>query len=388
MLPVVGFSQISSSNYLLIMKAYNGSNQSKKALDYYNNNLSTVKNTDLQMVLGQTYYMLGDYKQAATIFYEINKTNEKQANYELACCYARMGKATQATKHLQAYLQQRNKKMQRTIKSDEAFENIENTKEWRDLWQTDYYSKYDLMFEDAQYEYDHKNYEEALEIVDKLNSIRKSMVKAYELKAKIYLQIGEYENALTAINAAIKKRDKVPYYYAVRAEAEIDIEKAKKALKSIQTAISLDSTEIDYYFIRAKAYLKTGQTANAKADLESLMNIVKDFKIYNLAGEIYFESGDYQNSLKVYNKCIETEKYNPDVYIARGDVFVKIYAYEFAEKDYTMALDFYPFNGELYYKRGMARRQQNKYDAACNDFHKAFKYKYMKADDAIRRYCR
>jgi tetratricopeptide (TPR) repeat protein len=385
---ISGFSQISNSNYLLIMKACNNANQPQKALDFYNKNLTSVKSVELQTVLGQTYYKLGNYKQAANIFYEINKADSKKCNYELALCYAHMGKAEQSTKHLHAYLQQRNKIMQRTIKSDKAFEPIENTKQWRELWQTDYYSKYDLMYEDAQYEYDHGNYEDALEIVDKLNDIRKSMVKAYELKAKIYLKIDEYQNALSAINAAINKRDKVADYYAVKAEIEVASGKPKKALKNIKTAIELDSTKINYFFIRSKAYLKSGQTASAKADLEALMKIVPDFKIYNLAGEIYFESGDYQSSLKAYNKCVESEKYNPDIYIARGDVYAKIYAYEYAEKDYTMALDFYPFNGELYYKRGVTRRQQRKYDKACSDFRKAFKYKYMKADDAIRRYCR
>ena len=343
--------------------------------------------TVLQSELGTTYYLLEDYKLAANIFIEINKSDNRKANYELAQCYSQLGKPELAVRFLRSHLQSKNKLMQRTIKSDEAFASIEGSEEWVELWREEWYSKYDLLLEDAWYEYESKNYEEALNTLNHLNSIRKSMVEAYYLKALVYVNIGESENALVSINTAIEKRKKVPKYYATKASIEIEVNKPKKAIKSIATAIQMDSAQMDYYFIRATAYLKSGKLELAVNNLEAMVSLIPDFDVYKLAGEIYCQGGEYKSALKAYNKCIALQKYNADIYIARGDVYKTIYAYEFAEKDYSMALDFHPFNGELYYKRGVVRKLQRKTGLACNDFHKAFKFKYMKADDEIRGYC-
>lgn len=383
------FAQNLQLNHLLVINTYNQKGSPEKALKYYNTNITeTDKNIELQIGIGTTHYLLEDYKTAVTIFINANKENSKFANYELAQCYGRLGKPELSITYLRMHLLSKNKKMQRTIKTDNAFKTISELKEWNELWkEKEWYSKYDLMFEDAQYEYDLKNYEETLTILNKLNDIRKSMVSAYYLKSLTYLKVNEPENALISINNAIDKRNKIANYYATKAIIEIELNKSKKALKSITTAIQMDSTQINYYFTRANAYLKNGDVSYAVNDLEAMVSLVPDFDIYKLAGEIYLAEGEYQRALKAYNKCISIQKYNPDIYISRGDIYQKIYAYEFAEKDYTMALDFQPYNGEIYYKRGLTRKQQRKVDSACNDFRKAFKYKYMKADDELRGYC-
>ncbi len=376
------------SNHLLVINTYNQKGAPNKALEYYNKHISQIEN-DLSVKMGvaKAYYLLDNYKMATNIFIEINKTDNRKVNYELAQCYARLAKPDIAVKYLRRHLEKKNKLMQRIIKTDEAFASIENTKEWVKLWSEDWYSKYDLMLEDAWYEYELQNDEDALRIIENLNSIRKSLVKAYYLKALVFISIEEYENAYFSINKAIDKRPKVAKYYALRANIENEIDKPKKALKSIAIAIEMDSTQIDYYFIRATGYLKSGKLVQAVNDLEAIVLLVPDFDVYKLAGEIYFKGGEYQSALKAYNKCIALQKYSADIYIARGDVYKTMYGYEFAEKDYSMALDFYPFNGKLYYKRGIVRKLQHKSGLACSDFHKAFKYKYMKADDEIRGYC-
>ena len=381
-------SQSLSSNPLLVLNTYNQKGAPQKAISYYQS-LATNNNPDIELKLGlgKAYYLSGEYKKATNIFIEINSENEKKANYELAQCYAQLNKPALSIQYLQVHLNSHNKKMQRTINSDDAFAKIENSREWLDLWKNEWYSKYDLLLEDAWYEYSNRNFEDALKIVDRLNNIRKSLVKAYYLKSLIYMELNEPENALIAINTAINKRNKIASYYAARSNIEIELNKSKKALKSIKTAISMDSTQPDFYFTRARAYLKSGNIDKSVEDLEAMIALVPDFDIYKLAGEIYYEGGEYQLALKAYNKCILQEKYNADIYISRGDVYTKIFAYEFAEKDYTMALDFQPFNGELYYKRGQTRKKLKKANLACSDYKKAFKYKYMKADDEIRSYC-
>lgn len=381
-------SQDVTLNPLLVINTYNQKGAPEKAIQFYNSkNIETQLDSKMQFALGTAFYLEGDYKQAANLFIKVNVDDNKLANFELAQCYACLNKPDIAIKYLHAHLSSKDKKMQRTIKSDKAFMNIEKSNEWKILWSEEWYSKYDLMLEDAWYEYENENFEEALSIVDALNAIRKSMVKAYQLKALLYLKLGEPENALSAINTAIEKRNKIADFYETKAAIQVELNKPKKALKTIAIAIEMDSAQANYYFIRAQANMKKGDLTKAVKDLDAMIALVPDFDIYKLAGEIYFEGGEYQMALKAYNKCIALHKYDSDIYIARGDVFESMYAYEFAEKDYTMALDFQPYNGELFYKRGQARKMQNKTDLACSDFNQAYRYKYMKADDELRGYC-
>lgn len=382
-------SQNITSNYLLVINTHNYRGEPQKALNYYNNSITNIDvNIELQLSIGTTYYLLGNYTKAAIIFIKANTLNPKKANLELAQCYAQLHRTKLAIDYLRNYLEGKNKKMQRTIKSDEAFKLISNTPEWENLWrENDWYSKYDLMLEDAQYEFDLKNYEETLNILDRLNSSRKSMIIAYHLKSLTYLKVNEPKNALIAINTAISKRNKVAKYYATKAAIEIELNKPKKAIKSITTAIQIDSTKANYYFTRANAYFKSGKVDRVINDLEVLVYLIPNFEVYNLAGKIYSENSQYKDALIAYNKCIALDKYSVNTYIYRGDIYQKIYAYEFAEKDYTRALDFQPLNGELYYKRGLTRKLQHKISSACSDFNKSYKYRYMKADDELRGYC-
>lgn len=382
------FAQEIANNPALLINAFNMNKAPEKAkLIIEKLSQDDKSKVNIQFAIASNYYCLANYKEACNLFLQINSKNSKLANYELAQCYSQLNNPSIAVSYLKAHLESRNRKMQNEIKSDKAFYNIDASDEWIELWEADWYSKYDLMLEDAWFNFELGNYELVLTQTNQLNAARKSMVDAYYLKSLAYLKVGEPGNALVAINTAIEKRGNKSEYYAVKSDAEIALGKAKKALKSINKALLIDSTNIDLYFIRAKVYLNNGSVDNAVSDLNALMDLVSDFDTYKLAGEILSTAGAYQEALKAYNQCVKLQEYNSDIYVVRGDLYTKIYGYEFAEKDYTFALDFKPFDGELYYKRGIARKQQRKYDLACDDFKRAYKYKYMKADDEIRSTC-
>lgn len=385
---IVIFAQEINSNPALVINALNKNQTPEKAKQIIGELLpNQKKDVKVQLALAANLYGLKKYKEATHLFLEINKVNSKLANYELAQCYSQLNNPAIAVQYLKIHLESRNRKRQSEIKSDKAFYNIDASDEWINLWETEWFSKYDLLLDESWFEFETGNYEFVIKQTAYINSVRKSMVNAYYLKSLAYLKVGEPANSLVVINKAIEKRSKRPEFYAQKAKAEIALNKGKKALKSINHALVLDSSNIDFYFVRAEAYLNIGNIEKAVNDLNSLMNLVADFDTYKLAGEILSTAGEYQEALRAYNQCVKLQEYNPDIYIERGDLYAKIYGYEFAEKDYTFALDFKPFDGELYYKRGMARKELRKYDLACNDFKRAFKYRFMKADDEIRNCC-
>ncbi len=381
------FAQLSPTNTLLLLKAYNTSGQLHKASEIVSQNQDLLTN-EFIVEKGITYYLSGDYKEAANYFYEANQNNSELAAFELARCYSLMNKPELACQMLEQHLKSKNKKMQHQIKKDTAFLAIEKSVFWIDLWRNDWYSKYELMFEDAYYEYKNNNLEEALKIINELIEIRKTMYEAYSLKAEIYQALGEFDNGLIVIEDAVKKRPKNAQFHYIKSTLEIDLQKYKKAIKSIEQAKNLDSTTIEFYFTEIQALTKLNKTDKSIKAIEQLLELYPEAKVYALASTVYSQSREYSMAIKAINKCISMEKYNPTYYMARADLYMETKLYSFAEKDYTMTLDFFPTNGELFFKRGLARLNQAKYNESCSDFNKAYQCQYMPANDYLMKYCR
>lgn len=380
-------AQESTNNTLLITKAYNQSKQAHKVLDFLDQ-----PNQELSLELlyekGKAYYLAGNIKEAANCFYQLNEKEPNKAAIELARCYALLNKPEFACNQLEAHLKQKERLMQHQLKSDTAFRRIETSECWNALWKTDWYNKYELIYEDAFYEFNKQRFEEALTIINGLIQIRKTQYQAYGLKAKIYESLGEYQLGLNTIEQAVKIRPKNAEFHAIKAQLELHLNKPTKALKSIDKALELDNTQIDYYFIKTKALSEKGKTKQAIESISFLTEIYPETKVFVLAAAIYSQANEYQLAIKAMNKCIAMEKYNHEFYKKRGDLYLSTQLYDFAIKDFTMCLDFTPHDGELFFKRGLARLALNQNDEACSDFNKAYYYQYMEAYDYLSVHCR
>jgi tetratricopeptide (TPR) repeat protein len=381
------FAQLSNDNTLLLIKAYNKSHQFDKANELFKHHTQNLS-TDLLLEKGNMFYASGNYKEAANCYYRVHQANTKKASLELARCYALMQKTDLACAMLEQHLKLKEREMQRTIKTDTAFLSIEKSVAWKNLWKNEWYTKYDLQFEDATIAFDNANYENALQIVNELIAIRKTKYEAYALKAEIYLALEEYKNGLITINQAIDKRPKEAHFYYLKSKLELKTEKYKQAGKSINKALELDNSEIEYYFVQIETMAKQNRSNEAFEAIDLLILLYPNVKVFQLAAEIYTQAKEYQMAIKAMNKCINMEKYNPDFYILRGDLYLQTKLYTFAEKDYSMGLDFYPQRGDLFFKRGLSRLNQQKNNDACTDFNKAFYFQYMPANDYISKYCR
>jgi tetratricopeptide (TPR) repeat protein len=380
-------AQESTNNTLLITKAYNQSKQAHKVLNLLDQAKQELS-PDLLYEKGKAYYQTGDIKEAANCFYQLNEKEPNKAAIELARCYALLNKPEFACNQIEAHLKQKERLMQHQIKSDTVFRRIENSECWIALWKTDWYNKYELMYEDALYEFNNQRYEEALNIINELIQIRKTQYQAYGLKAQIYQSLGEYQLGLNTIEQAVKIRPKNAEFHAIKAQLELHLNKKTKALKSIDKALQLDNTQIDYYFIKTKALADKGKTKQAFESISFLTDIYPETKVFDLAAAIYSQANEYQLAIKAMNKCIAMEKYNHEFYKKRGDLYLTTKLFDFAIKDFTMCLDFTPYDGELFFKRGLARLALNQNNEACSDFNKAYYYQYMEAYDYLSVHCR
>ncbi len=359
-------------------------NQAKKAIDFYNQIEEKSDYNKLKYEYAKALMQFNQIAKATNILTELNQKNPKLYNLELAECYAMLNKAEISCEHLQAYLEQSKKLTISEIKTNKAFSNIEQSVEWITLWKEDWYSKNELKFNDALYEFRIKNYEESINLLQDLPNNHKNN----KLLALNYYATNNYKLALQHINKALNRQPKNAEYLFIKSKIQTENKQYRKALQSVNSALNADSTKADYFLLKAKICLHTNKEEEANKIITNILRFSNDAKTYSLAGKIFYYNKDYLNSLKNYNLAIENGANNPKLYIERGDVYFKSGAIDFAEKDYSMALDFFPTMGELFYKRAMVRRKQKKYNLSCSDFHKADLYGFAKADDAIKQFCK
>ncbi len=380
-------AQNKADSNLFIIKTLNYLNDPTEAIKHIDNKINSSNNYELKMEIANTYYLLGEFKTAINYYLEANTLNGKVANFELAKCYAQLDKAEFTCKYLSNYLSSKNKLPLSRVKSDNAFEPISDTKEWLMFWGTDWYSNNEILYNDADYEYRIENYNESINILERIISKRPSYQNAHSLLYLNYMELGNFNDALQCIDYAIKLNSKSHKFYYQRSYVLFELDKHKKALKDINNAISIDYTFIDYFLLRINIYLKLQQNSLAENEMIQLLNFTENSAIYRLAAKTYYQNENYLAALKYYNKCVEQKSFGPDLYIDRGDVYLKCGPYEYAENDFSIALDFFPTMGELYFKRALARIEQKKYEAACRDLNKARNYGFIKSEDWIKRFC-
>lgn len=376
-------------NFELAVEVYLKNGEYKKASRYIQQVKQQEDYSDKLIYLqAKTYYLEENFKEATNFFLQLHNTDKSRANYELAQCYAQLNKPELATKYLAMYLDRHKKKLQNEIKKDEAFEKIQESMAWRELWAKEWYSTYEMELMEAKFRIKNKNYSSALQLLDEMSAKRKKGDEAYYLKAQLFFETQEYSKARDEIVAAIKIEDEAPSYFYLKARIDLSDNKKNKALDAINYALGLDSSNFEYYKTLLKVQLALENFDAAIELADRILNLSASPENLKLAATVYEQSGDYLTALKTINRCIERERYNADLYIQRANIYMATKTYKYAEKDYSMALDFYPYNGEIYYKRGTARYNTGRLEDACNDWFKARKYGYVDAEEKIKKYCR
>ena len=94
-------------------------------------------------------------------------------------------------------------------------------------------------------------------------------------------------------------------------------------------------------------------------------------KEYSNKGVDKFLSGDYSGSIIEYNKAIEINPNNSDIYYNRGASKSKLKDYKGAIIDYTKAIEINPNNTKVYYNRGFLKVKLKDNYGAISDLTKA-----------------
>ena len=280
--------------------------------------------------------------------------------------------------------------------------------------------------------------EKALETYTKAIEVDPLYAQAYINRCSVYARNGETEKGLADCNRGLELEPDNVLGYSNRSQANIDLENFDAALDDIGTILELTDDEeyikysifragrifdergetglalaaysallkMDQFFeyalfSRGQIYFQQEDTLRAFSDLVLLLELTEDAglseaafdilmgvypdgttledamaasKEYSLLAEQYSEAGDYENSIKAWEKAIEIDPLNSEFYLQRSLDLANNNELEEAIAEMGYAIALYPSDVRGYYWRGLMEANLNMHAEAITDLEKALEF--------------
>lgn len=350
---------------------------------------SQKENATLYLCRGEAYYKMQNYNKALADFENANTLRSDYADLWLAKTYSQIGKSGLAVDFLKKHLASVYHADENSIKQDPAFDKIQNSNEWFELWQKDWYTNGEKVIEEANFLLVEKDAGKAGQLVDEAMASDPSNAGLKAVKAQIYLEQGNNRGALSLMNQVLDKVKDNAGYFALRAKAYFLQQDFDNAIKDYNRAIGLLPEKFNYYLERSETYLQKGDYNAALKDAKFFLSLFNDDpKAIELNAKILMKQGNAVDALPYLTRNIKNDPSKPAYFIARGDAYFQTKTYAYAIKDYSMALDLDPNNGEVYLNKGLARFYLGDTEGACSDWRMAKRLGNIQAQEYLLEHCK
>jgi tetratricopeptide (TPR) repeat protein len=350
---------------------------------------SEPNNPVLYLKRGEAFYKSDLLDDALNDFQENKRMDENTtADLWLSKTYARLGNEEKSLYYLRNHLSSRYHLKEKMIKKDSAFDNLQYSDGWYNLWQEDWYTKEEKIEEEIDYLMKKEMYLDAIAMLDEKISVSEDPYKLYACKAELDTKLGNFKGAVTDWDNAIALERRVPDYYIKRGKAYIELGKSKSAIEDFSRVLRQDPANFSTYLERANAYAELKEFDLAIRDVTKyLIYFENDQKAIALCGNLHYRNENYIEALKYFNRNLKLDNSKAEYFKDRGKTYLKTRTYKYAINDLSMALDLYPYDGETYLFKGIARFESGDKNGACSDWNKARNYGEMKAVEYLLDYC-
>lgn len=146
----------------------------------------------------------------------------------------------------------------------------------------------------------------------------------------------------------------------------------KESLDQLEIAIESDSSMLYPYLERAYQRMEGGYYKGALADYNRALEINdRDPEIWLNRGVVKEKLNDFKGAFADYTKAIELNERFEKAWLNRGNALAKQGRNKEAIEDYTAAITFNPDYSPAYYNRAIARQKLKLSTEACQDLQKA-----------------
>ncbi len=223
----------------------------------------------------------------------------------------------------------------------------------------------------ASFQYNTKEYDNALEKVNKAIEGNQYELNYRNLRRKIYIRLNQNELANEEYQY-ISTND--PYYfgnYEKIAREERDAGNYQKAIEYYNQAIDIKPLDVTILNERGWVYHSLFKYDSALIDFKKAAEIRPDYyNFFNIAYTMDFLDS-IEAAIDYYNKSIELKSDYHLSYNNRGYEFYRLKEYDKAIKDYTISIKLKDDYFLSYYNRGITYYQKKKYTKAIADYKKA-----------------
>jgi len=361
----------------------------KKTVSEFDKAIELVSNKyHYYLKRGEAYFWLGEYLKAKEDFNEASQLERYSGSLGLAMTYAKIGDTDLAIRHLEDHLLSQFRVSEKTIKLNKAFESIENSRKWVELWKKRWYNSFEKLEQEVDYLTKTAQYPEALDLVEVYISKYPDKAGAYALKGRINYAQGKIREAEVNFTKAISMDSENPDFRKRRADVYIKSENFPMAVKDISNALRSDPSMFNLYIKRAGLYHRINAGDKALADLIRYLDYFPaDEEALHLCGKIYIDQGKYYSALKYFSINVENHSENPRSFIDRADAYVLSENYKYAIMDYGMALDLDPANPATWLNRGKVYIITGNNKQACYDLTRAVRLKSREGVKLYKEYC-
>jgi tetratricopeptide (TPR) repeat protein len=321
--------------------------------------------TEWYLYKGIAEFKSGEYKSAKIDLKTATSDKLSEAYLWYARVQAFSGENKEAFSSLTHYLKESQLADADLIKQDTLFRSMHNTPEWFALWQDDWQTEAEKIYNDAAYYYNKRLFDKAHSVIESGIDAGFNEAMLFELNSSVYDAEGNLQLALNEINRAIETDQESKALQMRKAQLLIKMNKYTDAVAILSDILNRYPEAFDARLLRSAAALKSGNTQIAKTDIDLYLKYLNTGDAQFLAGEIYFKSGEYLNALRFINPLLEKDQSKADYFKLRGMIYYETQTYTQAAYDLSMSLDLLPDDGECNYFLGLTENKLGNVKLAC-----------------------
>jgi len=365
---MLGYGQTMDVN-LLKAKACLDQNRVDSALSLLTMSVNSFQKAQMK---GDCYYKKKAYPTAIRFYQMADSLTPGSCCYGLSRAYAGMGDQVKAAAWIRKYLSSPTKKSELEIAKDTAFQTVSKTKEWRQVWQNEWYSASETERNAILALLSKGRISEAQTELEGNEGKFSPRYEYFYLQAKVYEKQHLLEPAITSMEKAVTFNSFSDEYYLFYANLLKDNKKFNDALESITKAIRINPYHPAYYLKRGEIARLANNYVLSEKDLKLYKELYPaNVETYHQLGLLETARGNYQNSMDYYDVLLAKDKAHAPYFMERGNLALTLNQVQKADEDFSLALDLNPNLTDAYLKKGNTLHILNDPSGACFYWSKA-----------------